>query len=881
MGFMTGGGPYGRAASRNVSRRRVAIGRKRHQLISNVASFEAFSTSEAEEDIRAAVTRLMREVEADQTAKGGPTHRGELWKLIESFFDAIPFVGIERGAVGQQQFTQYIRVMSALRDGIRACIYDNYDPSVDHRTLIPNFSALDLARQNIVTLEAAVLDAEKAVLQSVQSTKADVVMAFKQLKAREREELRQYLEKREDFKPPKTPKISPFRQYSENKRKGIPGRGMGMMGGRGGKVAARWLLGSGGVMSNIKTKKLESKLQAQHIEVRRLEWELTQARVAHAELAAAGEARGKGTLMKSLCDVLDIDNPDEVHADDIVGRVKRMRRKNMDRAEELFSMQGKNDPAYRRRTEKLVELLDLTTFESGSVEEEIVLAVERLVRQVKQGGGIVDNGDGVGGNTSSGSAHGLSPKASARTRFKAVGNLIRQLGNVEREHVHNRDMNARRAALQQKKGAQMASRKEVRRFMKGKGTVSNDVSLHGLLHGVSTDLGSKNVPSGINVNNTLAALYEAKISADKRNDEAGKQRLSLAQYLRTFLVHQYGIKKLAMKQMMGIIKAIKRHRRKVPRLNLFARLVGLQESDEHEYSSLAADYFLIVLVELFRAISVKKVGESDELELSQMMQDGITKKKMLTQLQMSTTLQNVDMGRGDRARVMERVHTGKSWDVDSFLNVVMDCWYEAHAERLDRTAQVFFESDENGDGELTLNEFTTAVRVLEPHCPDDDIVELYDRIAGDDGVIDAEEFAEGVMLLHAHMISQHRRIREARREANLRAASVAAALSMGKLKTQKIRQGGNVGGLGGLASAAMSMADEERRLTLASPPSPEAEEVRFGGGPQLSATAGGRKSSGGRSAGSSRSGKSREGGETRRKKRTVSQRQDVGLGIGF
>ena len=49
-----------------------------------------------------------------------------------------------------------------------------------------------------------------------------------------------------------------------------------------------------------------------------------------------------------------------------------------------------------------------------------------------------------------------------------------------------------------------------------------------------------------------------------------------------------------MKQMMGIIKAIKRHRRKIPRLHLFARLVGLEESDEHEYSSLAADYFLIV-----------------------------------------------------------------------------------------------------------------------------------------------------------------------------------------------------------------------------------------------------------------------------------------------
>ena len=117
----------------------------------------AFSTSEAEEDIREAVSTLMDKVKSDQAQTGGTTHRGELWKLIESFFDAIPFVGIEKGEVGQRQFTQYIRVMSALREGIRACIYDNYDPSVDHRTLIPNFSALELARQNIATLEAAVL----------------------------------------------------------------------------------------------------------------------------------------------------------------------------------------------------------------------------------------------------------------------------------------------------------------------------------------------------------------------------------------------------------------------------------------------------------------------------------------------------------------------------------------------------------------------------------------------------------------------------------------------------------------------------------------------------------------------------------------------------
>ena len=863
MAFMTGGSQSGHA-SQNFPRRKVAIGRKRHRLISNIASFEAFSTSEAEEDIRVAVARLVESMKADQTHTGGPTHRAELWKLIESFFDAIPFVGIEGGQLGQRQFTQYIRIMSALREGIRACMYDNYDPTVDHRTLIPNFSALELARQNVVTLEAAVLEAEKAVIRNVQSTKADVVMAFKQLKPREREELRQYLEKREDFKPPETPKISPFRQYTENKRKGIP-RQFG--GGRGGRAAARWLLGSGGVVANMKTKKLEAKMQSQYIEIRRLEYELSQAKAELADQKVKSQERGKAGLMDSLCEVLDIDDVDGVHAEDIIGRVKRMRRKNMDRAEELFSMQGKNDPAHRRRVERLVELLDLTTFESGSVEDEIVFAVEKLVRQVKQGGGTIGEDSGaVDHRVHENKGEGLSGRGhvSARTRFKAASNLIRQLGNIDRKNKQDRAMVARKAALQQRKGAQKASVREVRRFVKGKGTVSNDVSLNSLLHGVSKNLGSKNVPSGINVNNTLAALYEAKIHADKRNDEAGKQRMSLAQYLRTFLVHQYGIKKLAMKHMMGIIKAIRRHRRKVPRLNLFARLVGLEESDEHEYSSIAADYFLIVLVELFRAVSVKKVHGLEEMELSVMMQDGITKKKMLTQNQINITLQNIDMGRGGRERIMGKVHEGKSWDVDTFLEVVMESWYESYNERLDRTAQVFFESDENGDGELTLSEFTTAVRILEPHCPDDDIVELYDKIAGDDGVIDAEEFAEGVMLLHSHMISQHRRIREARREANLKAAAMSAISGLSARSKPKER----------------STAEDEAFIRFASPPAELREEELFSGS-QLEASEEKPRLSPKTSNSGGQNGENSAPSNPGKRKSTFKARTDAALGIGF
>jgi len=762
LGFMSGG-TAGGSTAQNFSRKRVAIGRKRC-YISNIASFEAFSTTEAEVDVRRAVDNLMTTVRNDQLQLGGPTRKGEMWKTIEAFFDAIPFVGLEGGEMGAQQFTQYIRCMSSLRDGIRAAMYDDYNPDVDHRTLVPNFSALDLARETIQTLEAGLKEAEKAVVNSVVATKTDVVNAFKKLKPKDREDLRVYLEKREDFKPPKTPKIGEYRKYSENKRKGIPRSMMGHNGG----AAAKWLLGGGGILSKLKSGRLESKMQSQHIEIRRIEGELRDAQRRIAELQTGAQSQGKHKLMDELCVVLGIEDVDNVHADDIIGRVTRMRRRNIDGALSLFEQQGTN-PEYKEHMKKLVELLDITTFESGSVEEEIVLAVETLIRRVKESG---DGDDEVGADGSSsgrqaGGGHGN--KSKKKYKLKSIGAMIKRMNATEKTMVRAREVAARKVKLQQKKGAQKASKKEVRKFMKGQGSVSNDVSLCSLLSGL-TVVSGKQVPSGINVNNTLAAIYEAKIVADIRADATHKQRLSLAQYLRTFLVHQYGVKKLAMKQMLGMIKAIKKHRTSVPRLNLFARLVGMEEKDEDDYSSLAADYFLVVLVELFRSLSIKKITDQDDLDVSGMMRDGITKKRLLTNSEISSALQHVDMGRGDRQRVMVKIQHGKSWDVDQFLTQVMDCWYESHHERLMKTEQVFFDSDENGDGELTLDEFTVAVRVMEPHCPEEDVIELYDRIAGDDGVIDAEEFAQGVTLLHSHMIKHQRRIREERRNQQIKDA---------------------------------------------------------------------------------------------------------------
>ena len=101
----------------------------------------------------------------------------------------------------------------------------------------------------------------------------------------------------------------------------------------------------------------------------------------------------------------------------------------MERAEELFSMQGKDDPAYRRRTEKLVELLDLTTFEEWVGGRDCV-GCGALSATSQAGGSVPGVDNGITHEEADNGIAAPREKVSARTRFKAVGNLIRQLGNV-------------------------------------------------------------------------------------------------------------------------------------------------------------------------------------------------------------------------------------------------------------------------------------------------------------------------------------------------------------------------------------------------------------------------------------------------------------------
>ena len=86
--------------------------------------------------------------------------------------------------------------------------------------------------------------------------------------------------------------------------------------------------------------------------------------------------------------------------------------------------------------------------------------------------------------------------------------------------------------------------------------------------------------------------------------------------------------------------------------------------------------------------------------------------------------------------------------LEPVLYLVMKFWQEAADEQAqaqdELTRATFAENDDNGDGVLSFDEFCIIIKKLAPDYAaenDRELVELFNSLAGDDGVLDADEFA--------------------------------------------------------------------------------------------------------------------------------------------
>lgn len=100
----------------------------------------------------------------------------------------------------------------------------------------------------------------------------------------------------------------------------------------------------------------------------------------------------------------------------------------------------------------------------------------------------------------------------------------------------------------------------------------------------------------------------------------------------------------------------------------------------------------------------------------------------------------------DELRRTASMNSG-SLEIDTVLEKLMNHWFSVYEQQIQDIHAMFALVDTNGDGSLDFREFCDLVVVLEPDIDRREALALYNRAAGDDHVIDKEEFVQ-VMLAH-------------------------------------------------------------------------------------------------------------------------------------
>jgi len=142
-------------------------------------------------------------------------------------------------------------------------------------------------------------------------------------------------------------------------------------------------------------------------------------------------------------------------------------------------------------------------------------------------------------------------------------------------------------------------------------------------------------------------------------------------------------------------------------------------------------------------------GELDYIK--ECLGDG-SKSRMLSRNQAFEIFERIGLDQKVAEKHVQRLSKHGLWVLDDFLQYVMREWLLLYKQRKSSSKGLFLRADENGDGILSLDEFRNIVKQVEPTTTDIDIVALYDLISGEDGVIDEEEFAVGIDMVHAQVM---------------------------------------------------------------------------------------------------------------------------------
>ncbi|TYZ66474.1 hypothetical protein PybrP1_008294, partial [[Pythium] brassicae (nom. inval.)] len=229
---------------------------------------------------------------------------------------------------------------------------------------------------------------------------------------------------------------------------------------------------------------------------------------------------------------------------------------------------------------------------------------------------------------------------------------------------------------------------------------------------------SKRKPLTLNeLHAIIVGYYQAKMFQDVQDDNAGKLRSNLAQFVMEMYVLHYGLKDLAISQLESA------------RVRTFGLLTGSLDPESHACSVQGVDFFLFVVVVLFNA-GVYKKGRKHAVAIAQNLKsifgDGIFLSPSATTIKSDLVCQAVDLvfsyahiePGGALEKLKDELRRGAAagtlgpsggLEIDLVLEKLMTHWFGIYEQQIRDIHAMFALVDTNSDGMLDFREFCKIV----------------------------------------------------------------------------------------------------------------------------------------------------------------------------
>jgi len=224
---------------------------------------------------------------------------------------------------------------------------------------------------------------------------------------------------------------------------------------------------------------------------------------------------------------------------------------------------------------------------------------------------------------------------------------------------------------------------------------------------------------------SICQIYVEKIESDRVDDRIFNDRQPLPDFLYDFHLKTYGLQVLAEKALMDLLASALYYRDKYPILAAFCRLAELVDP--------LNEAALNIYLSMFDIVTKSSTGPSVPDSAAD---DGVC---WVSAIRFTESLKRVPFSflpPGFMARAQEHVKTQSVMvkvdrrefakvDFDKCMLYLIDELDKGSREADQLLTRIFKEGDTNGDGVLSLQEFSDITRVIDPYLPEREVVRMF------------------------------------------------------------------------------------------------------------------------------------------------------------